>query len=228
MNNEEKTEYIIQNIDFGKAKLISCRVEGAEGFSATFPNGFSIDIWYFGKRISCYLKKKDSTFLPYSFAKLDDKSINIIQHCVKEIENGKYNNKKTLQQSVNEILQRRGLTSYMNNTKWREFQNAMIEEMPFSPPYVYKSLFEDGKGRCFDFSEYETSLGDYSAESFACNHYSIIEWVKVRPGYYSVEGGRLCPKFTYHDARSEFESIMKKYSISFEMIDGVYIIYGYK
>lgn len=228
MNNEEKTEYIIQNINFEKVKLISCRVEGTEGFSATFPNGIYMDIWYSEKRINCYLKKEDSTFLPYSFAKLDDKSISIIRHCVKEIENGKYNNKKTLQQSVNEILQQRGLTSYMNNTKWREFQNAMINEMPFSPPCVYKTLFEDGKGSYFDFAEDEMSPDDYSAESFAWNQYSIIEWVKVRPGYYSVEGGRLYSKSTYHDARSEFESIMKKYSIPFEIIDGVYIIYGYK
>ena len=29
---------------------------------------------------------------------------------------------------------RRGLTSFMNDTKWRELQRAALEELPFFPP----------------------------------------------------------------------------------------------
>lgn len=41
------------------------------------------------------------------------------------------------------------LVSYMNNTKWNEFRNAMINEMPFEPSYMYKLLDEEGTGEYF-------------------------------------------------------------------------------
>lgn len=51
---------------------------------------------------------------------------------------------KTLDQKFREEvqaeIQQRGLTSYMNNTKWMELQAAIENELPFSPPYDRKDV----------------------------------------------------------------------------------------
>ena len=52
-----------------------------------------------------------------------------------------------------EIVQRRGLTSCMNNTKWREFREAMEYEMPFKPPYIYKTLLRKRQANTLSFQK---------------------------------------------------------------------------
>lgn len=41
------------------------------------------------------------------------------------------------------IIENRNLCSYMNDTKWGELRHAMLREMPFPPPYIMKTIFED-------------------------------------------------------------------------------------
>jgi hypothetical protein len=37
-------------------------------------------------------------------------------------------------------IEKEQLISFMNNTKWEEFRKAMLEEMPFPPPYILKTI----------------------------------------------------------------------------------------
>ncbi|MDD7184904.1 MAG: DUF6678 family protein [Ruminococcus sp.] len=122
------------------------------------------------------------------------------------------------------------LVSYMNNTKWNEFRNAMINEMPFEPSYMYKLLDEEETGEYFSSLDGDCEGCDtYDEESFNFLQYDEIEWVKVKPRYYEKIGGKLAYKKLFHDAESEFLEIMKKYSIPYEKIgECLYIIYGYK
>lgn len=122
------------------------------------------------------------------------------------------------------------LVSYMNNTKWNEFRNAMINEMPFQPPYIYKTLFEDEDGDYFSALDGDCEGCDsYDEESFNFLIYCDIEWVKVKPRYYEKIGGQLAYRKVFHDAEKEFLEILHKYNIPYEKTgDCLYTIYGYK
>lgn len=176
------------------------------------------NIWYYvtrnNEQVSCL----------YTAKKLDDRFFKSVQHLVNEIENGDFNNKKTESEKISEIMYKKQLISYMNNTKWTEFVHAMSTEMPISVPYDYKTLFEDYHYELFDVF--------YDEESFNNYNFKSIEWVKVKPRFYeSVYKGTLIPdEKILHDATKEFVSLMKKYSIPYEYdkINDLYTIYGYK
>lgn len=153
---------------------------------------------------------------------------------MRDIQSGKYKNKKTEREAIQEIIVRRGLTSFMNDAKWSEFRASMLEEMPFEPPYVYKTLFdEDG----YINKEYVqhlfhdsglSSFCSYDDESFNNLNYKLLEWVIVRPKFFSLEGGQLVKKKIWHNAELEFIKILKKYNIPYGLENRAYIIYGYK
>ena len=175
-------------------------------------------LWYYvtrnGGQVSCsYVSKKS-----------DDKLFKSVRHLVNEIENGDFNYKKTESEKIAEIIQKKQLTSYMNNTKWNKFVYAMSKEMSIAVPYDYKTLFDN----------YYTELFDvfYDRESFNNYNFKSIEWVKVKPRFYeSIYRGRLIPdEKIFYDVSQEFVSLMKKYSIPYEYDEAneVYIIYGYK
>ena len=139
-----------------------------------------------------------------------------------------------MKEQIAEIVYERNLTSYMNNTKWREFFNAMKNEMPFSPIYEHKSLFEDDK-IISKFKKYKEiyDQGDYSDETLRemchwSDSFSVIEYIAVKPYYYEKQGGILAYKKILHSAEKEFISILQKYNIPYEIEDDNYIIYGYK
>lgn len=156
---------------------------------------------------------------------LDERMFPPIQKLVDQIENGDFDNKKTPTEEVREIVQKRNLTSYMNDTKWKEFLSAMTEEMPLAAPYDYKTLFEDDRE--------ETYFGTaYDIESFNFYYFKSIEWVKVKPKFSEhIYRGRLIEdEIVEHDVEKEFLALMEKYHIPFEYDsnEGVYVIYGYR
>lgn len=251
MKNEAKKALLLEKIDFGSGVIKDYEIFRTSGIQEEYQDGMSVDhvsngfhveysgglavnvYWWKNDRPShCSIVKDDTQIASYYSASLDDKFLRLIQHCVNEVESGKYRNKKSIQEMVAEIVERRGLTSYMNNTKWQEFRVAMEDEMPFGPPYIYKTLFEEEKGEYFNFSDDIIVSGTftdfYDIESFAGWNYKIIEWVKVRPRYYEYDGGRWAGKKIMHDAESKFLEILNKYSIPYEVENGTYIIYGYK
>lgn len=127
-------------------------------------------------------------------------------------------------------IEKEQLVSFMNNTKWEEFRKAMLEEMPFPPPYIMKTIYEieDDSKYYTHFISDVNYLGGYDEESFVWLQYYLIEWIKVRPRYYEVQGGRLAFKKITHDAEKEFVEILNKYYINYEKTNDLYVIYGYK
>ena len=125
---------------------------------------------------------------------------------------------------VLDLLIQKKMYSVMNDTKWKELQQAMRNEMPFTPPYQMKLLRED----CLESSFYEDVwyLGDWSDEALCWGEYREIEWLKIRPRYLKHQGRLL--EAAVIDATKEFIEILENYSIPFEEEDGAYIIYGYK
>ncbi|MBD5088161.1 MAG: hypothetical protein HDT30_05020 [Clostridiales bacterium] len=49
---------------------------------------------------------------------------------------------KNLKAEAFKFVKQRNLCSYMNDTKWNELRYAMLNKMPFPPPYIIKTLFE--------------------------------------------------------------------------------------
>ena len=130
-------------------------------------------------------------------------------------------------QKVFRILAERNLSCFMNNTKWRELQNA-VDTLQFPPPLMLKSLLDEYDSlACNRFETDEiTYIGDWSDESFLWGAFDLVEWIKVRPVLFKYRG-RLVPHEKI-DESIEFESILKQYNIPFEFENGIYTIYGYK
>lgn len=133
--------------------------------------------------------------------------------------------KKTEREKGRLIIQERGLVSYMNDTKWKELQRAVEEEMPFPPPLIIKLLSET-LPQIEDFPPNTYYHGDWSDESFAWGDFFCIEWVKVQPFYYEYVG-RLVPSRKIEDGGA-FGRILGKYHIPYEKQGEIFIIYGYK
>lgn len=226
--NDIKTA-IIRNVDF-KNGVISNTVEDI------LAPGLCIDVCWKGNiHFQFYniwnrfhyavMKDKEPVSSRYYVTRIDEKLFRSIQKLVNAIENGDYNNKKTQSELIADIILRRGLTSCMNETKWREFLYAMTEEMSLFVPYDYKTLFE---------AEHPDLLWGtaYDIESFNYYHFKSIEWVKLKPKFaeHIYKGRLIDDDIIYHDVEKEFISLMEKYNIPYEynQSEEVYVIYGYK
>lgn len=157
------------------------------------------------------------------FNKIDEKLLKNMQKLIDEIEDGKYKNKKTVSEKIKIIVEDRRLTSYMNNTKWKELLAAIKEQM-YDIPIKYKTLFEQN-----DPNKYWTIAGD---EYFDHMNMSSIEWFKIACEVTTVEKrGRLMEdKVISYSKKKEILQILQRYSIFYEYdeIENSYIIYGYK
>lgn len=197
-----------------------------------WPDGICLRIQYTWAYF-LVIEKDGTSFFCKNYRK-EPPPIEDVKQCVKDIQTGNYKRKKTRREQIAEIIRLKGLTSYMNNTKWHEFRQAMLKEMPFIPPYDYKLLFDADDYIHSSFIQH-LLLGDtglefcsMDEESFNFLDYKSIEWLILRPSFFSLEGGMLVKKKVWHNAENEFVEILKKYSIPYETKNGAYIIYGYK
>ena len=146
-----------------------------------------------------------------------------MQHIIDEIEIGKYNNKKTEKEKIKQVLEERNLTSFMNNTKWKELIDSIMENMR-DIPIQYKTFFDEEEP-----SMYWTIDAD---EHFFHMNMRIVEWFKIRSKFEKVLGqGRLIePKTCVTDKKSEIECMLNKFSIPYEYddIEKCFIIFGYR
>lgn len=137
---------------------------------------------------------------------------------------------RDLKEKARKIIRQRNLCSYMNSTKWNELRNAMLNEMPFPPPFIVKYLFD---AECIEETNFQQDvyyLGDWYYGLSIDGHYFdaafAVEWIKVRPRYLKSRGALVKPEII--SAESIFIELLQKYNISFEEEDGVYCIYGYR
>lgn len=124
---------------------------------------------------------------------------------------------------VRSCLEERGLTSHMNDSKWRALCLAIAEELPFAPAYQSKlvlsdrpepSVLEDAPWYCGDWARTpEAGLGIF------------IEWLKVAPRR-SVTIGRLVPP-RIEDCSVSLIAILQRLHIPFREEDGFVVIFGH-
>lgn len=61
-------------------------------------------------------------------SKIDESTVKHFQKVIFEVNDHKYDKKKSYTDQVREIIAKRGLTSYMNQTKWSELSNILSEK----------------------------------------------------------------------------------------------------
>jgi hypothetical protein len=130
---------------------------------------------------------------------------------------------KSKQQTIKEAA-RRGLVSVMNDTKWRELQNAVRGDLPFAPPYQLKVLFNpDAEPGHFDTDvDY---LGVWTDECLF--PFYEIEWIRVRPRflYRSIWKRTEAPEL--RSVEHEFLAILHRHNIPYQRDSGSIWIFGY-
>lgn len=150
-----------------------------------------------------------------------------IQRLINDINNGRYDNKPTPNELHLKCVQEKGLTGYMNNTKWDKIFNIIrtIEEKAGKDiPIMYKYI-----------SDIEEPVYFWSIredEDLHKNMYKYIEWLKVKPVAcdYEYQGRLIEPKYTYYDYTSLFLEKLDSANLHYEYLqhEEAYIIYGYR
>ena len=152
----------------------------------------------------------------------DLRSTGIMQNLIDEAETGKYNNKKTLSDKIRDVIEQRQLTSCMNNTKWREMLDDIIEIPNLT--IRYKSLLDE--------AEPESSWEIADDESLRYMNLSEIEWFKIDgvTRQYFRKGLLLNPDISEEKIKDKIEGILQKHSIYYEYEEdtSVFTAFGYK
>lgn len=209
-----KQELTMFEEDVYFCKALDVRWKGDIHFEVKTSKGIG---WYFVSRNNQEISNL------YHFHKMNDSTITHMQQLINDIENGRYHSKKTLREQIVTIVEERGLTGYMNTTKWKELLYELetnLKELSF----MYKTLFDESEPK-----DFWSLAGDEYIEHI---NTAVIEWMKINPVYteYEHQGALLDDKIQVYNMESELISILKKYNIPYEYIEGekVYIIYGYK
>lgn len=182
---------------------------------------FSVEGW---KHFGWFLVKKDGQQVSalFHYTKIDNDIIRCMQNLINEIEYGKYDNKKTQSDRIQDIIQQKQLTSYMNKTKWQELiaEIRQIDNLQIK----YKTIF--------DTSDPEIYWTIDEDEHFDFMNKALIEWFIISGNITECEhqGRLLEPKIVQHDIKSKILNILQKYSIFYEYdeIRNLYVIYGYR
>ena len=111
----------------------------------------------------------------------------------------------------------------MNNTKWHELLDAMMEKVP-NNCMKYKTIFEDDEP-----AEYWDIFSD---EELAHMNLAEIEWLKISSILKESRyiGALLPCQITEYDKKEEILQIMREYNIPYEYDENekIFIVYGYK
>ena len=131
------------------------------------------------------------------------------------------NQKITMRPAILHTLSKRGLTSVMNETKWRELRSAVMDELPFAPAFQRKNILEP-----HPYPEtFETNVyycGDWSV---GIHQSSEIEWIRVRPRRL-VHRGHLVPD-AIDDIEVQFIAVLHRIGIPFLRESESILVYGY-
>ena len=154
-----------------------------------------------------------------------DDDLRIMQHIIDDVDSGKYKNKKTLSERIKSYVVEKNLVSCMNNTKWHELINELLENAPEPCDCVqYKTLFEDFVPDYFWDLRHDEDIEHMNL--------SLIEWMKIKhvQTVHEFRGLLLSDKTYTYDYKPFFEEILQKYSIPYEYdeTEQTFTIYGYR
>lgn len=162
-------------VDFGSGKR---QKDGI--LSVRWPDGVCLKIqkdWMY----SLTIERDGYIFTRQRFKKNDKQLLIWVERMAKDISNGRYTTKKTEKEIILDIITKRNLASFMNNTKWRELRIGMRKELPFIPPYEYKTFFDDSNYISEDYVQYliknegPNCFCSLDEESFNFLNYKAIE-----------------------------------------------------
>lgn len=123
--------------------------------------------------------------------------------------------------AILQAVAKRGLTSVMNATKWRELRDGVAEELPFAPAFQRKDVLE-AVPYPEDFDEDASHIGDWPAGLDRCDG---IEWIQVRPRRL-LHRGRLVPD-EVEEIEKAFVILLQRIGVPFVREPGAIRIYGY-
>lgn len=104
-------------------------------------------------------------------------------------------------------IERRQLTSVMNETRWKRLNRALSEALCYAPPYQIKYLGEDTLFPSESLSEYELLWGEWEYIWMESSLQSI-EWIRLRPKVLIYKGAIVEPDV--FDMTDELISTLKK------------------
>ena len=126
-------------------------------------------------------------------------------------------------EAVRRAIYERGLTSHMNDHKWRALCSAVVEQLSFPPPYQEKHVLSD-----VPHPEVLESAphyyGDWARTPEGAMGLSI-EWLKVAPRV-SVPTGRILPP-RIKDCSAQLRVLLTSLRIPFKEVDGFFFIFGH-
>ena len=105
--------------------------------------------------------------------------LSVMQHIIDEIKNGKYNNKKIEKEKIKQVVEERNPTYFMNNTKWKELIDSIMEKMR-GIPIKYKTVFDEEEPSMY----WRIDIDEY----FFNMNMSIVEWFKIGSEFEKVVG----------------------------------------
>lgn len=123
---------------------------------------------------------------------------------------------------VRRAIEQRGLTSHMNDTKWRALCTAIAEKLPFPPCYQEKLVLEETPGPEIEAAPY--GWGDW-ARTPEASMGIFIEWLKVAPRTRVHIGRLVAPRID--DCSAQFREILRDLRIPFREEDSFFFIYGH-
>ncbi|KIQ02193.1 hypothetical protein RU07_12130 [Agrobacterium tumefaciens] len=127
-----------------------------------------------------------------------------------------------MDQNTGKLLQKRGLASHMNDTKWRELC-AGIKELPFPPAYQAKWLDESEPSPSIIDSA-TTYWGDWGGTPEAALGVHV-EWIKIVPRYKRHVGRLVAP--IVEDCSDQLRLLLKRLRIPFVERDDLFTVYGH-
>ncbi len=121
-------------------------------------------------------------------------------------------------------IERRQLTSVMNETRWKRLNRALSEALCYAPPYQIKYLGEDTLFPSESLSEYELLWGEWE-DIWMESSLQSIEWIRLRPKVLIYKGAIVEPDV--FDMTDELISTLKKERIPFIQDNKTIQIFGY-
>jgi hypothetical protein len=123
--------------------------------------------------------------------------------------------------AVRAEVERRGLTSVMNDTKWRELRQAVRAELPFRPPYQRKDVLEGAPAP----ATFDADVDYHGDWVEGLEPLRSVEWIRVRPRYLKPRGLLVAPETV--DCADAFRAILRRCNIPFVERDDSFWVYGY-